>query len=399
MTDTTTTVSSDQELYTNLMTLCADSSNLFYSIDAVTPMQEKVRIFNYHYASYSDWLKVDALACRGIMFTVDSTGAMIALISRPMDKFFNLNENPFTTGLDLSGGVFASTKQDGSLISSYLSKGYLYLKSKASLYSDQAVAAMQLLNTPAYSDLRTKINDFEINGYTVNLEYCSPTNRIVLSYQEPELVLLNVRNRKTGEYIVYSDLYADAVVRKYLTEAAEISKVDEWLTTVKAATDVEGFVCQTDTGLFFKIKSDWYCNIHKVKNSVTNNEALYTTIVAGGGDDLIALFKGDDYATNKILAFEKTYLSFLSNAITTLQTIFEQVRSYDRKTYAITSMQELNKTKYPWLFGVIMKYYSTNLISDTLVPNIASAFIKNYSAFIPVGYENVLTSNEDDTDS
>ncbi len=73
---------------------------------------------------------------RGIMFEMDGD-TPIRIASRPMEKFFNLNENPMTMGIDISDVEYIMDKADGSLVSSYVDDGYLYLKSKTSLYSDQ----------------------------------------------------------------------------------------------------------------------------------------------------------------------------------------------------------------------------------------------------------------------
>ena len=94
-------------------------------------------------------------------------------------------------------------KADGSLISTYLDKdGTLCLKSKASLHSDHCVAAMDWLARPLNQMLYTFLNEMEANGYTVNMEWVSPHPdfRIVIYYNQANLIILNARHRETGEY-------------------------------------------------------------------------------------------------------------------------------------------------------------------------------------------------------
>ncbi|ADJ19543.1 split RnlA RNA ligase 1 and tail fiber attachment catalyst [Acinetobacter phage 133] len=79
------------QIYDELMALCADDQNLFYFKDQTTAMGMNVRIFNYHFVSYTDWLKPSALECRGIMFKMVD-GVATEILTRPMSKFFNLTE-------------------------------------------------------------------------------------------------------------------------------------------------------------------------------------------------------------------------------------------------------------------------------------------------------------------
>ena len=84
-----------KSLFDNLMNLCSDDNNTFFFVDTTSSMQSKFRIFSYYIASYSEWLKPDALECRGIMFELDDNNNPIRVAARPPKKFFNLFENPF----------------------------------------------------------------------------------------------------------------------------------------------------------------------------------------------------------------------------------------------------------------------------------------------------------------
>ena len=120
-------------LYRDLLTLVEESEAFYYKDFQLA--DRWYRIFNYRLASYSDFLKPGALECRGIMFEIEPEhGAPKRLASLPMEKFFNLNENPFTMGLDLSTIIDFELKADGSLMSSYWHEDgeatWLMLKSK-----------------------------------------------------------------------------------------------------------------------------------------------------------------------------------------------------------------------------------------------------------------------------
>lgn len=107
-----------QQLFDQLVLLTLESET-FYAQDFQLD-SSVYRIFNYRLSSYSDFLRPAALECRGIMFELDEQNRCIKrLASRPMQKFFNLNENPMTMDLDLSKVDTVELKADGSLMSTY----------------------------------------------------------------------------------------------------------------------------------------------------------------------------------------------------------------------------------------------------------------------------------------
>ena len=166
------------KLYNDLIEL-ADTDEAFFYKDFYVD-ETLYRVFNYRLASYTDFLKPSALECRGIMFEVKD-GLVVRLASLPMEKFFNLYENPMTMDLDLSEVDDVELKVDGSLISTYLHTDHsLRLKTKGSLESDQALDAMAFLEHPDNEEFRMQLQVLAALGYTVNMEWCAPHNRIVL---------------------------------------------------------------------------------------------------------------------------------------------------------------------------------------------------------------------------
>lgn len=381
------------ELYKNLMNLCESSevAKFFYK-DFTGPMDGKFRVFSYHYASYSEWLKPDALECRGIMFEMDENGP-IRIAARPMEKFFNLNENPLAMGINIEDVQYTMDKADGSLVSSYLDGGYLYLKSKTSLYSEQARAASVLLNSEEYSALCEVVKMLAEDGFTVNMEYVSPDNRVVLAYQEPALFVLNVRNNETGEYVDYDDLYANASIRPFLINAYGISDPKTWVENVRELEGVEGYIAVLKSGQRFKLKTAWYSALHHTKDSITSNERLFASVVSANSDDLRSLFAGDDYAIAKISAFEKAYLNYLSESLVLCQDFYNEYRGRDRKDYAIAGQKATINQKH--LFAVIMKMYTGTVDADKLLKCLEEVFLKYWDLYVPKEYEKEIEISEE----
>lgn len=190
------------QLYTQLKSL-ADTNDGFYYTDQANQSGIMTRIFGYRVASYSDWLMPGALEARGITFDITDESNPV-LICRPMHKFFNLFENPFTANINYDNIEHVLNKEDGSLISFYWYNNRLNVKSKMSHNSDQAIKALELLESN--KELYLSVMFHAMACYTLNFEYVAPTNKIVLDYKEPKLILLNIRDTETGEYIPYKDI-------------------------------------------------------------------------------------------------------------------------------------------------------------------------------------------------
>lgn len=374
-------------LYKQLMQLCGESETFFF-VDQVTVMGTLVRIFNYRMASYTDWLKPGALECRGIMFEMDGD-TPVSIISRPMEKFFNyaevkaweaLNESPIELGEVLDVMI----KEDGSLISTFLDGGFLAVKSKGSVKSEQAMDAHSVLM--ANRELLTRLTEIAKENYTVNMEYVSPKNRIVVGYDSPDLRILNVRHNITGEYIPYDELFADALLRAYLVkrENIEVLDLDAFAKEAYQNEGFEGYVVLTTKG-FVKIKTNWYVNLHRTKDSITNNKDLFLNIVENTVDDLKQLFSSDLVSLKKIDDFEKLFLDSLNRLSAKAFKAIEDNKGKSRKDFAISLSADLSNDGRI-IFGPLMKYFEET-DPQKLVDRIIEMMVKNYDQFIPEQYK------------
>lgn len=371
------------KIYENLKKLVDENSNFFYR-DYTTPLGTVIRIFSYHFASYTEWQLPDALECRGISFVMDGEKP-VRIASRPMEKFFNLNENPFTTGLDLSKIKYYMEKEDGSLISTFYDGDYLMVKSKASLWSTQAIDAGSILQTSDNQKLYNRCLELAKDGYTCNFEYVSPTNRIVLNYDNKQLILLNVRNNETGEYVPIELLMKDPVLREYLVKVYKINgDPKELLDNIKKEINSEGIVAVMEDGQHFKLKSDWYVSLHMVKSSISNNTNLFEVILSGGSDDIKGLFN-DEVSLNKITTFEKIYLQYLKDSIEFINTFKANNLAVDRKTFALKGQTELNKVNKMEIFPVLMNTF--NNVKFDFISQLEALFLKYNEKYVPEEYK------------
>lgn len=365
-----------KSLFDNLMNLCSDDSNTFFFVDTTSSMQSKFRIFSYYIASYSEWLKPDALECRGIMFELDDNNNPIRIAARPPKKFFNLFENPFTEDIKDDQVGLAFKKEDGSLISSFIDKGELFLKSKGSLFSQQVLDSQKWLYDERRKPLLDCLKWYAENDITINMEWVSPDNRVVLTYEEPRLIILNARHNITGEYIDLEDLVKDQTINQYMVDNHPFETINELIEEVQELKDQEGYVVYDSKGAepVFKIKCPWYVHLHSVKSSVSSDKNLWEAVAEGVSDDIKALFETDKASLDRIAKFESIYKKQFSFVYKTAIDIYNKLRGNSRKDYAIESQSILNEIGYPQLFNIVMRLYLNGpdesivgLIKDHLV--------------------------------
>lgn len=340
----------NEQLFHDLMSLCSKSETFYFK--DFENLGTKYRIFDYRLASYTDFCERSALACRGIMFQIDDKGEYVRLSSRPMDKFFNYAENPFTM-IDksiLSTEIeMAIDKLDGSLISSFMNSDIkVQLKSKGSLFSEHAEMANKLLREDLSKE--NEVTILETLGFTVNFELLSPELRIVVPYQKNEIRFLNARNRATGEYLSlstlkekYPALYSTSVYQDgYISSALPMREtVYETVQAVYEMQDnIEGFVFKLKNGTFFKVKTNKYCSLHHTKDSILIESRLFNVVLDGGSDDLRQIFKDDPLSIESIKKMEQKVFSTYNSIISTVTDFHDAFKNLERKEYAqkVTSL-------------------------------------------------------------
>lgn len=320
------------------------------------------RIFNYRLASWSLFLEPGALNCRGIMYDVtDENNAK--LVSLPPEKFFNYEEG----AVDHSAGILGDKmeKMDGSLISTYIHNNELFLKSKGSLFSEQANDSIWFLSQESNADFKKQLEDLAKKGYTINLEYTSPTNRIVVPYQEDALTILSMREHSTGKSFYASKLNEFLEennyqhLQKHLVGYTNLSKekIDQlkFVNEARAENEGEGYVVEIvlpEYSYLVKIKNTKYIALHHTKDSVNSPRRLFEAVINEASDDLRSMFSDDPYVLNKIQEMEDYVQPIFNHVINTVEDFLEKNKSLSRKDYAM-----LAKREQPLYMGLLMNAY------------------------------------------
>ena len=351
-----------KKLYNDLMTLCEDEDGAFYYKD-YDGFTQTYRIFNYRLASYSDFCRPGALECRGIMFEIERRDTIIPhpvrLASMPMEKFFNLNENPFTMDLNLANDAVWSIahKKDGSLISTYDHDGELRLKSKGSIESDQANDAMYWLMKQENTKFKKELLKLTVNhDLTVNLEWCAPHNRVVIGYDTAHLTVLNIRSNSNGKYLPYDIVRVDPLYKEIAnrwTKFEEPENVEEFIKSIPSMTDnIEGFVIELFNTQKIKIKTDKYLSIHKCKDNIAKPRRLFEATIMEATDDMKSMFYDDTESLKLIEDMEKHAGPIYHHLVASTEQFYWDFNDLNRKDYAIKA-----KTINPDTMSLLMNLY------------------------------------------
>lgn len=369
------------KLYNNLMNLCKDPlhEDAFYYQD-YTSDDKIYRIFNYRLVNWTTFQNaIDAKTCRGTMFEISNEPVLASLTP---NKFFNYAEGDVNHS-NFSGNILVHEKLDGSLISTYMHNGEMRLKSKGSINSSQAIEAMSWLELPENSELKQNminiLNEYEC---TINLEWTGPQNRIVVGYEFTELRVLSI-NMHDGYTILNledSDLPFTAQINldEYCADLEE-KNLQSMVNKMYNETTGEGYVVSflhgNELQYQVKVKNHTYCNLHKIKDSISNPEALAELIIRGGVDDVYDLFADDIHTINLIEDMENKVVPIFNHMVSQTEKFYFDNKHLIRKDYAIKA-----KAEAEILMPLLMNLYIEREISyeDFAVRNLHRLFgIKN----------------------
>ena len=371
-----------ENLYQNLMNLCTDTKyeDAFFFKDFT--LDDKVyRIFNYRLVGWTTFQEApDSKKCRGTMFEI--SGDQPLLVSLPPDKFFNYAEG----GVDHSkfaGTLIVNEKLDGSLISTYMHNGQLRLKSKGSISSAQALDAMAWLDLPENAEMKSIIIDLAVNkNCTVNMEWTGPQNRIVVGYEKPELRVISLIQNMNGfvmlNWITTKLPFAKQInIEDYMSDL-ENKDITSMVNKMYNETTGEGYVISfMKEGVEYqvKVKNHTYCNLHKIKDSISNPEALAELIIRGEVDDVYELFADDPITLNVIEDMENKIVPIFNHMVAMTESFYFGNRDLTRKEYAIKAKHQLEM-----LMPLLMNLYIEREISyeDFAIRNLYKIFgVKN----------------------
>jgi RNA ligase len=329
--------------YNECLEICQKSDGLFYE-SKLTIDGYNVSIFNYRLTTYNDFVTYNAFELRGLTFIFNADGSVYKRFLL-MEKFFNVNENESTLFDIIKNKKVNSVylKEDGSIISFIeLPNGKIVAKSKTSFESDQAIMAQKLFeNNPNINEF---VKDCLSKDLSAVFEYVGPMNRVVVKYDNSDLILLRLRDNKNGKYLSI--------------DGYDISKpmsfkfsLNDLISLKSSLEGIEGWIVEFTDGQKAKIKTDWYHSLHRILTDYSNREDyLIDLILDEKIDDVLSVL---DYGSESrkfvdlVLDTTNKKLLEMSNEIDRVLSTYNG----DKKLFAL----EYNNHK---LFGLMTQVIS-----------------------------------------
>lgn len=231
--------------------------------------------------------------CRGLIFAKDGY-----IASRPFHKFFNVNQLEETQAnlIDMSRDHTIMVKEDGSMVRPFLINGEIRWGTRKG--ESDTIASLRK-DFPDYFNSLTKqgglCKTICNSGLSPIFEYVGPNNKHVVSYEEPRLILLAIRDTHTGEYreVHWNPWHGEIFDLVDVLESP--NNIEEFMETIRVLKGSEGAVI-TFGNEYYKVKAEDYVLKHRARDAVAKKRHIWTMILDGTLDDFIPLLNDSDKA-------------------------------------------------------------------------------------------------------
>jgi T4 RnlA family RNA ligase len=330
--------------YEECVNMCKVENSPFYeaklSVDGYP-----VSVFNYRLASNKDFSTSKSKEMRGITFVFNKDGSLYKRYIL-LEKFFNLNQVSETMYSIVKNYKikFISNKEDGSIASFVkLPNGKVVGKSKMGFDNDQAIGINRVYKTN--KEIKNFVDWCMHIDYVPVFEYVAPNNRIVLRYPSEELILLRLRDNKTGKHIDIREHLDKVGTIRVAPFEDDVKDLDNLIELTATQVDKEGSIvtCEDEMGrdFFFKIKTPWYIDRHGLlTEDIYREHVIIGYILDDKIDDILGQITEDEKEAhsriNKIIHIVKGALQKRVNEIEGAYKKFVN-SGLTKKDYAISS--------------------------------------------------------------
>lgn len=180
------------------------------------------------------------------------------VVARPFVKFFNVNERPETRFESLPAETpELSEKYDGSLL-------VVFENPETGRWQSVTRGSWDNIQTRFANDwLKDRSGAFE-SGWTHLFELVAPWNRIVVSYDRAEMILVGLVHRESTEDRSYAEVARYAAVRGLMPLAYEVRPLSGLDLEAPEVVNREGYVARFPSGLRVKLKYAQYVRLHRI---------------------------------------------------------------------------------------------------------------------------------------
>lgn len=322
----------------------------------------KVSTFNYRLPLYTNFINplkdnilADAKELRGLTYVFNTDGSIYKRYLL-MKKFWNINQIPESMYNEIKEYKLLScyNKEDGSLITFIkLPSGKVITKTKMGFDNDQTIESEKIYNTNIA--IKNMVDSCLDNDIITMWEYVSFKNRIVLNYDKSNLILLRLRDNKTGDYLdieKYRNLGFDIAEKENYT-------VDEFIELSKTLKDKEGcvFTLEKPDGSTIMVKQktqDYFDRHNLLTNEINREDYVIHSIIDDNIDDIKSQLDKEKDADKIlfIINIEEKVSIFLKRKT---EDIKELISKFDgsKKDFALKYLSDEN-------FGLAIDIINTN---------------------------------------
>jgi RNA ligase len=276
--------------------------------------------------------------CRGITF--DTKGN---LICRKYHKFFNVGEKEETqlNKVNLYEPHIVLEKLDGSCVIPQPSPDGFVLTTKAGVTEISQQAEVFVADKPHYAKFIHSMFDGKL---TPIFEWVSRKNRIVVDYENDNLILTAIRNTEMGHYLPYFNMLDLAehwnIPVVQAVDGLAVQNIELFVKQIREWEDSEGVVLRFNTGHMVKIKSDQYVLRHKTKDAINQEKNVLQTILNDSVDDLVPLLTPED--ADRLKRFQGAFLAGLDEVALEMAELFVKGNKMypEKKDFAVEFVQK-----------------------------------------------------------
>ena len=200
---------------------------------------------------------------------------------------------------------------------------------------------------------REEIEEIVRRNYTVNFEYTSPSNHVVLYYPESKLSVLSIRSHLDGETLFGNRLISflqenhfPTVLQHVVSFTTVFNSIthQQLIENIRKEVQGEGYVIEivlSDRKPYLvKIKTEKYLLLHHTKFNCRSNRYFFQCVINEQTDDLRSLFMTEEELLTKIQDMERRIQPVYNQLIRTVEQFYEENKHLSRKDYALKALNE-----------------------------------------------------------
>ena len=307
--------------------------------------------------------------CRAL--TLHST--TFDVVAKSMNRFFNWGEVQEEMDLFDFSDFMVQSKEDGSLVPLYYYDGQWRANTRGSFGLDNMQfqdftwqeGFLKALGIGSFSELEGKLDP----SVTYICEFCSPWNKIVRRYTDPQMFLLTAfigLHELSSQCVDELATDAAAAFNRHLFKRPQqysfcsIEEIQSFLAEQSANDPTyEGVVICDKNGLRYKVKNPAYLALHHLRGegNVWNPKYLLPFIMTGEEAELLTYFP------EAAETFYKLKAQIQQNQVEVLEHWLDYKDLPEQKDFALAIK---NKTKFSGILFNVRKKYGPSATSKNI---------------------------------